>query len=172
MLFIGIMYIWVVMVTRVPKIYLETSVFNFYFADDAPDKRDDTKRLFEEIRQGKYEPYTSDYVIDELVKCDEPKLSMMKKLLDDFDVIVLPASAAAEMLADVYVSEGIIPAKYRIDGLHVAVTSVSGLDFIVSFNFQHIVKRKTVELSEIINYRHGYKRIGIYSPTGVIEDVE
>jgi hypothetical protein len=37
---------------RVPKIYLETSVFNFCFADDAPDKRDDTVRLFEEIRQG------------------------------------------------------------------------------------------------------------------------
>jgi hypothetical protein len=43
----------------VPKIYIETSVFNFYFADDAPDKREDTVRLFEGILQGKYEPYTS-----------------------------------------------------------------------------------------------------------------
>jgi len=34
---------------KVPKIYLETSIFNFHFADDSPDKRDDTLRLFEKI---------------------------------------------------------------------------------------------------------------------------
>jgi len=31
---------------RTPKIYIETSVFHFYFTDDAPDKRADTLRLF------------------------------------------------------------------------------------------------------------------------------
>jgi hypothetical protein len=35
---------------RVPKIYIETSVFNFYFAEDAPDKRQDTLKLFEKIK--------------------------------------------------------------------------------------------------------------------------
>ena len=157
---------------RIPKIYMETSIFNFYFADDAPDKCADVKSLFEEIRQGRYEPYTSDYVIEEIMKCEEPKQSKMKNLLDEFGVIALPYSSDAEDLADAYVSEGIVPAKYRADGLHIAVTSVSGLDFIVSFNFKHIVKRKTIEMSEIVNYRHGYKRIGIYSPTEVIEDVD
>ena len=28
------------------KLYLETSVWNFYFADDAPEKRAETLRLF------------------------------------------------------------------------------------------------------------------------------
>jgi predicted nucleic acid-binding protein len=154
---------------RAPKIYLETSVFNFYFADDAPDKREDTLRLFEEIRQGKYEPYTSDYVVDELSLCEEPKQSMMKNLLDEFSVLTLPMDSEAEALADVYVSEKIIPVRYRADGIHIAVTAASGLDFIVSFNFQHIVKRKTVEMTEIINYRQGYKKVGIYSPTEVVD---
>jgi hypothetical protein len=56
----------------VPKIYLETSVFNFRFVDDAPDKKRDTLRLFDEIKQGKYEPYTSDYVLDELKNAQNP----------------------------------------------------------------------------------------------------
>jgi hypothetical protein len=34
---------------RVPKVYLETIVFNFPFVDDAPDKRRDAIKLFEEI---------------------------------------------------------------------------------------------------------------------------
>ncbi|MDR3304599.1 MAG: hypothetical protein LBS85_01005 [Clostridiales Family XIII bacterium] len=58
---------------RTPKVYLETSVFNFVFADDAPDKKADTLKLFEEVRQGKYEPYTSAYVVEELEQANEPK---------------------------------------------------------------------------------------------------
>ena len=44
---------------RVPRVYLETTMLNFYFADDAPDKRQDTLQMFEEIKNGKYDPYTS-----------------------------------------------------------------------------------------------------------------
>ncbi|MDR2730199.1 MAG: type II toxin-antitoxin system PemK/MazF family toxin [Treponema sp.] len=53
--------------------YLETTVFNFIFAEDSPDKKQDVIKLFGEIRQGKYIPYTSDYVLQELLKAEEPK---------------------------------------------------------------------------------------------------
>jgi hypothetical protein len=35
---------------RVPAIYLETTIFNFPFVDDAPQYRSDTLELFEEIK--------------------------------------------------------------------------------------------------------------------------
>ena len=38
---------------RIPNIYLETTIFNFYFADDAPELRQDTLKLFQEIKEGK-----------------------------------------------------------------------------------------------------------------------
>jgi hypothetical protein len=44
---------------RIPRVYIETSVFNFYFADNDPEKQRDTLKLFDEIREGKYEPVTS-----------------------------------------------------------------------------------------------------------------
>ena len=34
---------------KVLKIYLETTVFNFKFADDSPEKKQDTIKLFEVI---------------------------------------------------------------------------------------------------------------------------
>ncbi|GHU29226.1 hypothetical protein AGMMS50256_13690 [Betaproteobacteria bacterium] len=46
----------------------------------------------------------------------------------------------------------------------------SSLDFIVSYNFKHIVKRKTVLMTSAINLREGYKQMGIYSPSEVIEN--
>jgi hypothetical protein len=158
---------------RVPKIYLETTLFNFYFTDDAPDKKQDTLKLFEEIRQGKYEPYASEDVVRELLDTsDSDKKIKMTQLVNDYGITLLPSSAEAEALADIYVKEGVIPLKYRTDGVHIALTAVFNLDFIISYNFKHIVKRKTIEMTELINYRAGYKKVGIYSPAEVVEDVE
>ena len=155
---------------RVPKIYLESTVFNFYFANDAPDKRKDTLKLFEEIKEGKYVPYTSNSVLVELAQDVEPKRGQMLALIEMHKVEILPAHADENRLASIYVAEGIIPEKYATDALHIASTTVNDLDFIVSYNFKHIVKRKTIIMTESVNLREGYKRIGIFSPTEVIED--
>ena len=40
-----------------PKIYLETTIFNFPFADDAPQYKSDTLKLFKEIGAGKFKAY-------------------------------------------------------------------------------------------------------------------
>jgi len=34
------------------KLYLDTSVWNFFFADDAPEKRDITKEFFDSVKRG------------------------------------------------------------------------------------------------------------------------
>ena len=57
-----------------------------------------------------------------------------------------------------------------MDGVHIAMATVYDLDFIVSFNFKHIVKRKTVTMTEAVNLREGYKRVGIFSPTEAIDN--
>ncbi|MDR1470871.1 MAG: hypothetical protein LBT00_16455, partial [Spirochaetaceae bacterium] len=86
------------------KIYLETTIFNFNFADDAPDKKRDTIKLFDEIAQGKYIPYTSDYVLQELLRAEEPKKSQMADLIERYKMRSLEANETAEILADKYVS--------------------------------------------------------------------
>ena len=51
---------------KIPSIYLETTIFNFPFSDDTPQYQADTLRLFAEIKTGKFKPFTSEYVIQEL----------------------------------------------------------------------------------------------------------
>ena len=41
---------------RIPAIYLETTIFNFPFAGDAPQYKADTLKLFAEIKAGIYSP--------------------------------------------------------------------------------------------------------------------
>jgi hypothetical protein len=43
------------------------------------------------------------------------------------------------------------------------------MDMIVSLNFQHIVKHKTIIETEIINAREGYRRIFIHTTAEVTD---
>jgi hypothetical protein len=153
-----------------PRIYLETSIFNFPFADDAPQYKADTLKLFELIKAGVYAPYTSTYVIEELEATEETdKLEKMKQLIEEYDVTIIPANPEAERLAALYLAEGAVKASYVTDAYHIAMTTVNHLDFIVSMNFQHIVRKTTIDETTRINEREGYKKIGIYKPAEVID---
>ncbi|MDR1996735.1 MAG: hypothetical protein LBQ83_00165 [Candidatus Margulisbacteria bacterium] len=157
---------------KTPRIYVETSVFNFYFSEQSEEKRLDTLKLFAEIEAGKYEPYTSDYVLQELKRADARKQALMIGLIEKYHINFLPINAEAEKLANIYVAQNIIPQKHLTDAQHIAMTTVSDLDFIVSYNFQHIVKRKTLLMTKAVNLQEGYREIGIFSPTEVIENEE
>jgi hypothetical protein len=39
------------------KLYIETSVWNFYFADDAPEKKEITREFFDMVFKGAYDIY-------------------------------------------------------------------------------------------------------------------
>lgn len=153
---------------RVPKIYLETTMFNYYF-DQEREAHPHTVRLFEEIKEGRYQAYTSQYVTRELRRAPEPKRELMFGLINKYAITTLEASPEAELLAELYVEVEIIPAKFFTDGLHIAIATVNDLDMILSLNFRHIVRKKTMELTEYINYRAGYRKISIYSPMEVAD---
>jgi hypothetical protein len=108
------------------NIYIETSVFNFYFSEQDEEKRQHTLKLFEEIKDGKYKPHASASVLEELTKAPEPKKSNMIALISEYEMEMLLFDENAEHLADVYVNERVIPEKYRMDGVHIALTAVNG----------------------------------------------
>ena len=151
------------------KIYVETTLFNFFIDEDKGDAHIDTVKLFKEIASDKYEAYTSDYVIDELERAPDEKRNKMINLITEYGIKVLESDIAASKLADLYIEQGIIPIKYRNDGLHIAIATVNGLDMIISMNFEHIVKRKTIKMTGAINILNNYHAIEIYSPMEVVE---
>ena len=152
------------------KIYLETTLFNHYFDDDRGLAHESTVMLFKEIAVEKYEAFTSDYVVDELRKAPADKYQKMMGLLNEYSITVLGMSDEAEKLADLYVADGIMPQRYRTDGLHIAIATVNDLDMIISMNFQHIVRRKTKLATGNINALNGYRAIEIFNPMEVVEN--
>ena len=154
---------------RVQKIYIETTLFNFYFDTDR-EAHLSTVKLFKEIAAGKYAAFTSRHVVEELEKAQEAKRDKMLNLILEYGIYVLEATDEAERLADIYVADGIIPKKYHSDGLHIAIATVNDLDMIISMNFQHIVKRKTKVQTGNVNFLNGYRPVEILNPMEVFDD--
>jgi len=146
-----------------PKIYLETTLFNYYFDTDR-EFHPHTVHLFEEIATGKYDAFTSDEATRELKNAPVEKKEKMLALLSEYPITTLPVNDMVNILADIYVAEKIIPAKYRTDGVHIAVAAVNGLDCVVSMNFQHIVKHTVEQLANAVNLVKGYRPIELKSP--------
>ena len=160
-----------------PKIYLETSVFSFYHEKrTAPpylEFKAEVCRIFELIKAGEYEPYTSIYAVDEIMNDpDMEKRECMKALISDYDITVLPTNDETRRLATLYIQERVVSPVYKTDAAHIAICTVNGLDFVVSLNFTHIARAWTIEKVRRVNAREGYQGIGIYKPSEVLEIYE
>jgi len=151
------------------RVYLDTTIFNFVFADDAPVERDLTRKFFSQISH--FDVFISDIVIEEIAECPAPKRQKMMDLIEKYNIQELSLDEASRQLAIKYIKEGIIPAKYQDDALHIAIASVNEMDLLLSWNFQHIVKLKTKRESVGVNMLMGYRSIEIYTPREVVEDV-
>ena len=149
------------------KVYLETTIFN-RFLEDNRDYSVDTKKLFDKILQNEIDAYSSTYVIEELDKAPEPKRSEMLRLVSKYKITVLKIDQRAYDLSETYVEMDIIPIKFRIDGIHIAMAAIHNMDCIVSLNFHHINKLKTKMAAEIINRMKGYNNPFICTPMEVI----
>ena len=71
------------------KLYLDTSVWSFAFAEDSPDFRQVTMEFLKTLKDGKNDIYISEVVIREVKKCIEPLRSDLLDLLQEVDLNVL-----------------------------------------------------------------------------------
>lgn len=151
------------------KYYLDTTIFNFVFAEGDMEKRDITLKFFRDLPLSAEGIYISDEVIREISRASEPKKSQLESLIRETNPLLLDIDLEAEELAERYIKEGIIPERYRSDAIHIAVAVINGIDVIVSWNFEHIVKLKTRVMVDGVNKLLGYHEIEICSPEEVIE---
>jgi len=151
------------------KYYLDTTIFNFVFTEGDAEKKDITLKLFKDLPLIAEGVYISDEVIREISRADEPRKSQLEGLLRETDPLLIEVDIEAEELAERYIKERIIPVRYRSDALHIAVAVINGIEAIVSWNFEHIVKLKTRVMVNGVNRLLGYHEIEICSPEEVVE---
>lgn len=140
------------------RLYLDTSVLNFLFAEDVPEFKKITEEFFENyVKKGKYITYISDVVIREIEKTkDEIKKISLLELIKKYSLQILTLNKDSDALANVYIRENIIPTRKIEDARHIAISTCNQIDILVSWNFKHLANIQKQIAVRIVNEKEGY----------------
>lgn len=150
------------------KIYLDTSVVSHLSADDTPDKMEETLRLWNDILYDKYDVYLSTLTLEEVFECEQPKLQILQEKLADIRYTLLEIDNDIKNLAQKIVDTGILRQKNMDDCMHIACAVVNECNYILSWNFKHLVNIKTINGVRAITNLTNYKAIDIITPAILI----
>lgn len=143
-------------------LYLDTSVISAYYDERAKERRASTIKFWEKVIPS-YKVFVSEITVAELENTKDESLKVkFRKLIMDMNVLRLNKKASD--LADAYINHGVFPDKYIDDALHVAIATCHDISYLISWNFEHLVKVKTRKTVNLVNVLEGYKDIEIVSP--------
>lgn len=84
------------------RIYLDTSVLNFFFEERDLEKANSTKDLFGEIRIGRYRAFISDLVLREIGKTPDLRRKELLALIRTYQFPQVGVTGECLALADKY----------------------------------------------------------------------
>ena len=154
------------------RLYLDTSVPSFLFADDAPERREITKKFWDLVKLDIFEVVISEILLLEIARAKPPLNFQLEEIIGELSAEIINIKDEIRVLADKYVAEGIIPMKFRDDALHLACATYAGVDAVVSWNFKHFVKLSTIRGVNGVNRILGLKEMEILTPQSWIQEDE
>lgn len=100
---------------------------------------------------------------DELENAPEKVKELVKSLKIE-STEFLDITHEAVDLATEYISEKVVGQTSYTDCLHIALATINRADFLISWNFKHIVNVQRIRGYNSINLKNGYRLIEIRSP--------
>ena len=153
-------------------VYIETSIVSYLTSRPSRDIRvaawqEITTQWWEQERS-KYELFTSELVIAEAGGGDE---EAARKRLDRLkDIPALAIDDATKRFAAQLIQDGGVPSEAQADALHIAVASVHGLDYLLTWNCRHIDNAATKPLIRSICAIVGYPCPEICTPLELLSE--
>ena len=147
------------------RVYLDTSVISALFDERNPERKSLTESFFKEIE--KFESYISDITIAEVKRVPDLGLQgKMRRTISQFSMLSLTDDV--EWLAKEYIRYGGVPEGYSEDAYHIAIAVINEMDYLLSWNFKHIVRRKTRDIVRMVNTLNGLRHIEIMTPAELL----
>ena len=106
-------------------------------------------------------------VIEEVSRGDEAAAKLRLKKITEFPILEI--TDEVRELAELYFERIPIPGKARGDAYHLAVATYHGMDFLVSWNFTHILSARVREVVQNINTLREISTPLICSPEELME---
>ena len=146
------------------RFYIDTSVWGGLFDKEF---EQETVLLFDMVKTGQVVCLYSDITESELMKAPE-KVRLFFESLSDKQKEKVAITPDVLNLAKTYVNENVVGKTSFDDCVHIATATVHKADFLVSWNFKHIVNVYRVRGYNAINMKLGYPILNIHSPKEIV----
>jgi len=142
------------------RLYIDTSVFGGLFDEEFSEF---TRPLFERIQKGEFILLFSVVTQDELTLAPENVRKLVENIKIENTEFIETTEEAVD-LATKYIFEKVVGQTSLADCLHIALATINHADFLISWNFKHIVNVQRIQGYNAINIKNGYKQLEIRSP--------
>ena len=142
------------------RLYIDTSVFGGYFDDEFSEF---TIPLFERLKSGEFILMFSTVTQDELENAPEKVKDLVTHLKIENTEFLDTTNEAVDLAVE-YISEKVVGQTSYADCLHIAIATINRADYLISWNFKHMVNIQRIRGYNAINLKNGYKLLEIRSP--------
>ena len=157
-----------------PKVYVETTVVSYLVARLSHDvtlaaRQQATRQLWEEYSDH-FEFIISNVVVGE-VRAGDP-IAAQRRLEVLTDLTVLDMSPEANLLAQNLVDTGAVPQALGPDAQHIAIATVNSIEYLISWNYKHIVNETKRQLINQVCRDSGFQPTTLCTPIELIEEIQ
>ena len=155
------------------RIYFETSFFGYLTSRPSRDllkaARQQVSLDLWDLRRQAFTPFISGLVLQEAARGDAQAAGLRLAACTQADV--LPVTSSAQDFGQRLIDAGAVPATEPEDALHLALATLAQVDFIVTWNFAHMVGPSAkAKLSKHIE-QLGYAPPLITTPDELLEEL-
>jgi hypothetical protein len=140
------------------SVYIETSILGYLTARPSRDlvvaANIEVTREWWDTRRTNFQLYASQAVVKETSQGDVEIASQRLEIIRNLALLDLNQSVLD--LAEQFLEHSSLPAKADVDAVHIAVATVHGMDYLLTWNCKHIanaqIQRKLAEISLDFGY--------------------
>jgi predicted nucleic acid-binding protein len=147
-----------------PRLYFDTSVFGGVYDIEF---QKETLQLFDMVKKGEIICVFSDLTEYELETAPEKVKSYFINL-DKTTTEFVEITEEVNQMAEEYIREKVVGETSRDDCRHIACATINKVDYLVSWNFKHIVNVFRIRGYNSINSKNGYMPLDIRSQKDII----
>jgi len=155
-----------------PKVYLESSVVS-YLAAPRPSRdmitaaHQQLTRNWWDRRRSEFDLYVSVEVLNEIRRGDPEAARIRVSYVQSLHV--LEADAEARELASRILGSSALPSKAAADAMHIAIATVNGMEFLLTWNCTHIANGIIMRAVARLSREMGYEPPIIVTPEELME---
>jgi len=142
------------------RLYIDTSVFGGHFDIEFAEF---TIPLFERINRGEFTLLFSTVTQEELENAPENVRNLVKSIKAEHTEFLETTDFVVDLATD-YITEKDVGQTSYADCLHIALATINRADYLISWNFKHIVNVQRIRGYNSINIKNGYQLLEIRSP--------